>query len=101
MFCWSSLSSQTSSNSMPEPTLAYIKAWETAVIFWGTVTGIILLSLGGSQTVIMRESREAIIAKAVQMLFEGLKSSPAAKKSSTRTRRRKPAKRRNGGEDGQ
>jgi AcrR family transcriptional regulator len=47
---------------------------ETAIIFWGTVTGIILLSLGGSQTVVMRESREALIDKAVAVIFRGLKS---------------------------
>jgi AcrR family transcriptional regulator len=66
---------------------------QTAVIFWGTVTGIILLSLGGSQTVVMRESREATIAMAVQMLFDGLSGQAKAGRTAPkldRTRRREP-----------
>lgn len=47
--------------------------WETAVIFWGMVTGIILLSMGGSQTVFGRRTREGLVRKAVWILFEGLK----------------------------
>jgi AcrR family transcriptional regulator len=47
---------------------------ETAVIFWGTVTGIILLSLGGSQTVFARKNREELITKAVLMLRAGVGS---------------------------
>lgn len=51
-----------------------VDPWETALIFWGTVTGIILLSLGGSQTVFGRETREKLIAKAVLVLREGVKA---------------------------
>jgi AcrR family transcriptional regulator len=50
-----------------------IDSWETAVMFWGMVTGIILLSLGGSQTVFGRRTREEIIYKAVWIFYEGLK----------------------------
>ena len=53
-----------------------IDPWETAVIFWGMVTGIILLSLGGSQTVFSRRSREELIRKAIWILFEGFKHAP-------------------------
>jgi AcrR family transcriptional regulator len=47
---------------------------ETAVIFWGTVTGIILLSLGGSQTVLVQRSRERIIEQAVSVLYRGVRT---------------------------
>ncbi len=50
--------------------------WETAVIYWGTATGILLLSFGASQTVVGRSVREELIAKAVWLLFRG--SNPAA-----------------------
>lgn len=46
---------------------------ETAVVFWGTCTGIILLSLGGSQTVFTRRTREELMSAAVQVLLAGLK----------------------------
>jgi AcrR family transcriptional regulator len=45
--------------------------WETAVIYWGTATGILLLSFGASQTVVGRSVREELIAKAVWLLFRG------------------------------
>jgi AcrR family transcriptional regulator len=51
---------------------------ETAVIFWGTVTGIVLLSLGGSQTVFARKTREDLISKAVLMLRAGVGSRRSA-----------------------
>lgn len=50
--------------------------WETAVIFWGTATGILLLSLGGSQTVYTRKSREELIEKATWILFQGFVNPP-------------------------
>lgn len=49
---------------------------ETALIFWGTVTGIILLSLGGSQTVLMHKSREQMIERAVRVLYQGVRTLP-------------------------
>jgi len=56
--------------------------WETAVVFWGTCTGIILLSLGGSQTVFNRRSREELIASALAVLLEGYKvSQPRGKRA--------------------
>ena len=46
--------------------------WEVAAAFWGTATGIILLSMGGSQTVFSRSNREELVKKAVWLLFAGL-----------------------------
>ena len=45
---------------------------EVAGIFWGTATGILLLSMGGSQTVFARKTREELIEKATWVLYEGL-----------------------------
>ena len=47
---------------------------EMAAAFWGAVTGVILLSLGGSQTVFTRQTREALAAKTVWHLFEGMRA---------------------------
>lgn len=51
-----------------------VDPWETAAIFWGTATGVIQLSMGGSQTVFTRGNREVLAAKAVWMLFHGLRA---------------------------
>jgi AcrR family transcriptional regulator len=48
---------------------------EAAIVFWGTVTGIILLSLGGSQT-ILPDNRLDIIRQAVWVLYHGFKNLP-------------------------
>lgn len=48
---------------------------EAAIVFWGTVTGIILLSLGGSQTV-LPDNRPDIIRRAVWVLYHGFKNLP-------------------------
>ena len=47
---------------------------EAAIVFWGSVTGIILLSLGGSQTV-LPDNRIEIIRRAVWALYLGYRSS--------------------------
>jgi len=57
-----------------------IDRWETAVMFWGMATGIILLSLGGSQTIFGQRTREELIYKAVWILYEGLKNPAVAPK---------------------
>lgn len=49
---------------------------EAVIVFWGTVTGILLLSLGGSQTV-LPEGRLDIIRRAVWVLYHGFKNLPA------------------------
>ncbi len=48
---------------------------EAAIVFWGSVTGILLLSLGGSQTV-LPDNRLDIIRRAVWVLYHGFKSLP-------------------------
>ncbi len=48
---------------------------EAAIVFWGTVTGIILLSLGGSQTV-LPDNRPDIIRRAVRVLYYGFMNLP-------------------------
>lgn len=48
---------------------------EAAIVFWGSVTGIILLSLGGSQTV-LPDNRIEIIRRAVWVLYHGFKNLP-------------------------
>ena len=45
---------------------------EIAAAFWGTVTGIVLLSMGGSQTVFSRSTREDLVEKAVWILYKGM-----------------------------
>ena len=49
-----------------------IDPWEIAAAFWGTVTGIVLLSMGGSQTVFSRGTREELVEKAVWILYKGM-----------------------------
>jgi hypothetical protein len=49
-----------------------IEPWEIAAAFWGTVTGIVLLSMGGSQTVFSRSTREELVEKAVWILYKGM-----------------------------
>ena len=48
---------------------------EAAIVFWGSVTGIILLSLGGSQTV-LPDNRFDIIRRAVWVLYHGYRNLP-------------------------
>ncbi len=50
-----------------------IDPWEMAAAFWGAATGIIQLSMGGSQTVFTRSTREELAVKAVWLLYEGAK----------------------------
>ncbi len=50
---------------------------EAAIVFWGTVTGIILLSLGGSQTV-LPDTRPDVIRRAVRVLYYGFKNLPGS-----------------------
>lgn len=48
---------------------------EAAIVFWGTVTGIFLLSVGGSQTV-LPDNRLGIIRQALLVLYHGFKNLP-------------------------
>jgi AcrR family transcriptional regulator len=53
-----------------------IDPWEAAGIMIGAATGIILLSMGGVQTVFSKEALESLVEQAVRILWEGL-SGPA------------------------
>jgi len=69
---------------------------EIAGIFWGAVTGIVQLSMGGSQSVFTRRTREQLSQKAVWLLFEGMlkngggQGGGRAKKNAIRRGRLKP-----------
>ena len=60
--------------AMEEGLIPGIDPWEAAGIFVGTATGIILLSMGGSQTVFSRKTLETLVTKAVWTLWRGLRS---------------------------
>ena len=53
--------------------ITQIDPWEAAGILFGATTGIILLSLGGVQTVFSKEALESLVEKAVRILREGLR----------------------------
>ena len=48
-----------------------VDPWEIAAIFWGAVTGVLLLSMGGSQTVFTRKTREELVEKTTWIIYEG------------------------------
>jgi AcrR family transcriptional regulator len=52
--------------------IAPVDPWETAGIFVGTATGIVLLSMGGSQTVFSQESLGSLVNKALTTFWLGL-----------------------------
>ena len=60
--------------AISEGIISGIEPWEIAAAFWGTVTGIVLLSMGGSQTVFTRSTREDLVEKAVWILYEGMQT---------------------------
>jgi AcrR family transcriptional regulator len=60
--------------AMREGDIAPGDPWETAGIFVGTAAGIVLLSMGGSQTVFSQESLEKLVKKAIRTFWRGLKN---------------------------
>ncbi len=50
-----------------------IDPWEAAGIIVGAATGIILLSMGGSQTVFSRKTLESLVTRAIWTLWRGLR----------------------------
>ncbi len=52
----------------------WIDPWEAAGIFVGSATGIILLSMGGIQTVFSKEALESLVNKATWTLWMGLRA---------------------------
>jgi len=50
-----------------------IDPWEIAGIVVGSATGIVLLSMGGSQTVFSQKTLESLVKKAIWTLWQGLR----------------------------
>jgi len=65
--------------ALAEGLISGLDPWEVAASFWGAVTGIVLLSMGGSQTVFTRRTREELVAKAVWLLYAGMKTTAGEK----------------------
>jgi len=77
--------------AIDEELIPAIDPWAVAVAFWGLVTGILLLSMGGVQTVFAGKSREELIEKAVWLFYSGLlvaPENPGVKKSQTAGKKR-------------
>lgn len=51
-----------------------VDPWEAAGIFVGSATGIILLSMGGSQTVYTKKTRESLVKQAIRIYWQGLRA---------------------------
>ena len=56
-----------------EGLITRIDPWEAAGIVIGAATGIILLSMGGVQTVFSKEALESLVEKTVRILWDGLR----------------------------
>ena len=65
---------QLTERAIKEGIIAEVDPWEAAGIFVGSATGIILLSMGGSQTVFSAEALESLVKKAVWTLWRGLRT---------------------------
>jgi len=63
--------------AMEEGTVPRVDPWDVAGILVGTATGIILLSMSGSQTVFSRKTRESLVHKAIGTLWRGLTAGDA------------------------
>ncbi len=61
--------------AMREGLIARVDPWAIAGIVVGSATGIVLLSMGGLQTVFTRETLESLVDRAVQTLWKGLRVS--------------------------
>jgi AcrR family transcriptional regulator len=60
--------------AMEEGLITPMDPWEAAAMLIGAVTGIILLSTGGLQTVFSREALESLVDKAIWGLWRGLRA---------------------------
>lgn len=65
-----------------------IDPWEAAGIIVGAATGIILLSMGGSQTVFSRKTLESLVTRAIWILWRGLRPEGAGLSEQPANRRR-------------
>ena len=61
--------------AMREGLIARLDPWAIAGILIGSATGIVLLTMGGRQTVFTRETLESLVHEAVQTLWKGLRVS--------------------------
>jgi len=69
--------------AMREGSIARGDPWDTAGIFVGTATGIVLLSMAGSQTIFSRESLERLVKRALSTFWRGLRSDARPPRAST------------------
>ena len=69
--------------AMQEGIIPRLDPWEVAGIFVGTATGIILLSMGGSQTVFSRKTLESLVQKAIWTLWRGLQTPDPSRPAET------------------
>jgi AcrR family transcriptional regulator len=58
--------------AMREGHIRQVNPWDAAGILVGTATGIVLLSMGGSQTVFTRERLESLATMAIRTFWRGL-----------------------------
>lgn len=58
--------------AIDEGRIEKVDPWETAGILVGTTTGIVLLSMGGSQTVFSRNTLDSLVKQAVRTYWRGL-----------------------------
>lgn len=56
-----------------EGSIQPVDPWEAAGIFVGTATGIVLLSMGGSQTVFSKSTLETLARNAIRTYWRGLR----------------------------
>ena len=73
--------------AMREGLIPEVDPWEVAGIIVGTATGIILLSMGGSQTVFSQKTLEDLVQKAIGTLWRGLRITEVEKTGETNGRR--------------
>lgn len=64
--------------AIDEGRIEKVDPWETAGILVGTTTGIVLLSMGGSQTVFSRNTLDSLVRQAVRTYWRGLSPCPQA-----------------------
>jgi len=59
--------------AMEKGIIPEVDPWEIAGIVVGSATGIVLLSMGGSQTVFSQKTLESLVKKAIWTLWQGLR----------------------------
>jgi len=64
--------------AIEERRIARVDPWDVVGILVGSATGIILLSMGASQTLFSPDSREALVRKAGEIIWQGLGALSAA-----------------------